>query len=820
MTGTLTTNTGGADAAGGFLITSDSCAHATLAAGASCVVHVTANTQLPGARTGHLTVSDGASDTVQSALSSTIATPGALTIAPTDQPFGTVVAGGQSSSFDFTIKNTGSSPTTGITTSVGGNNPSDFVVTADNCNGVTLAAQATCTVTIHFQPPSAAGAESGTLSATATTGGTAVATLEGTSVSGASLTFNPTSLAFGTVDAGATALLSDTVSNFGGVATGTLGASIGGTNPGDFAFSGCTGSALGPDGGNCSATVSFTPASRGARSASLDFTGIDGGASLALSGTGRDYVLLSLTQQLGTGGGTITSDDGVINCGTTCTDNVARTSATMDPIVTLTATPDGTSTFGGWGGACSGSSTTCAVTMSQAQNITFAFSKIQYTVTFKLQEFGPVSGVSAASNPTSNISCTGPCSTSATFNVNTPVTISASGTSGYLYSFAGDCAVASGPCSLTVTKNMSVTLTVSAYNYAFISYNSFNATTGISGADTFCQTAANNAHLPGTYKAFLSTSTQNANARYGTARGWVRLDGQAVMDTMMTTGNATTNALYYPINITERGTALTSVTNVITGSHEDGSLNHDGDYGSPGPAATCQDWTSLSQTYGDAAYQNVWVGYSNMIGGSWTVWGGTLCNIVSYASVYCLGTDLTRTLTITPPTPARHFFVSTAFLNSAGGLSAGDAECQLEAQNAGLSNYANYIAFLATNGASAASRLSADAGAGANWIRTDGIPIATSAANFLTGTIAAPPIAHANKTYPVEYGDSVWYGATSPTAAGTTGTTCQGWTSNNAGDHGAYATVSILDGSWGALAPTGGYTTPCNAQYRFYCIEP
>ncbi|TAN65983.1 MAG: RHS repeat protein [Methylobacter sp.] len=71
----------------------------------------------------------------------------------------------------------------------------------------------------------------------------------------------------------------------------------------------------------------------------------------------------------GSGTGTLTSSPAGIDCGATC-------SATFTPgsVVTLTAIPTTGSTFGGWFGACTGTATTCTVTLSQARSVNASFS--------------------------------------------------------------------------------------------------------------------------------------------------------------------------------------------------------------------------------------------------------------------------------------------------------------------------------------------------------------------------------------------------------------------------------------------------------------
>ncbi len=80
---------------------------------------------------------------------------------------------------------------------------------------------------------------------------------------------------------------------------------------------------------------------------------------------------LSLTKTGSASAGTITSVPAAIACGTGCT------SASGDFLdasqVVLTAAPVAGATFNGWGGACSGTATSCTVTMSGAQSVTASF---------------------------------------------------------------------------------------------------------------------------------------------------------------------------------------------------------------------------------------------------------------------------------------------------------------------------------------------------------------------------------------------------------------------------------------------------------------
>jgi hypothetical protein len=69
----------------------------------------------------------------------------------------------------------------------------------------------------------------------------------------------------------------------------------------------------------------------------------------------------------GTGSGTVTSTPAGIDCGSDCSE-----SFTYGTMVTLTATPDTSSTFSGWSGACSDKGD-CVVTMDTAKSVTATF---------------------------------------------------------------------------------------------------------------------------------------------------------------------------------------------------------------------------------------------------------------------------------------------------------------------------------------------------------------------------------------------------------------------------------------------------------------
>jgi len=156
----------------------------------------------------------------------------------------------------------------------------------------------------------------------------------------------------------------------------------------------------------------------------------------------------------GTGTGTVTSSPSGINCGATCQANFDYNTS-----VTLTAAAAGGSSFAGWSGACSGSSTQCTVTMSQGQNVTASFNVIPTEQTLTVNRAGSGTGT-VTSNP-SGINCGVTCSTG--FASNTVVTLTATATNPSTFTgWSGEGCTGTGTCQLTMSQARSVTATFTA----------------------------------------------------------------------------------------------------------------------------------------------------------------------------------------------------------------------------------------------------------------------------------------------------------------------------------------------------------------------
>jgi hypothetical protein len=179
----------------------------------------------------------------------------------------------------------------------------------------------------------------------------------------------------------------------------------------------------------------------------------------------------------GTGGGTVTApfygETGALNC--VITNGVAPPETCSKAYgwktqVLLTVTPDPGSTFTGWSGACSGTGTTCRLTMTQSRSVKASFGG-QGTPSFTLNISGSGTGsgtVSSQAGLSPAISCSitsgsaASVGCSATYLQGTAVTLTTVPAAGHTFDgWSGDCA-GTAPCSLTMNASHAAAAILSA----------------------------------------------------------------------------------------------------------------------------------------------------------------------------------------------------------------------------------------------------------------------------------------------------------------------------------------------------------------------
>lgn len=168
----------------------------------------------------------------------------------------------------------------------------------------------------------------------------------------------------------------------------------------------------------------------------------------------------------GNGVGTVTG--GGINCGATCTAAIADQAD-----VTLTATAASGSSFGGWSGACTGTTGPCVIKkMADAKAVTATFLGQQLTITK-----AGTGGGNVTTSP-EGLSCGAFCTA---FAEGTVVTLSAAATPDSTFSgWTGDCTGTT--CTVTMSAAKSVTATFA-----------FSAPIPLTGGGTYC-------YLPSEFK--------------------------------------------------------------------------------------------------------------------------------------------------------------------------------------------------------------------------------------------------------------------------------------------------------------------------------
>ena len=252
----------------------------TLNGGATATLNAVFAPTAGGSASGSVTITtDGFHSPVTITLTGTGAQPG-LSIAPASFAYGSVVDG-QTKSQTFTLTNTGSTPLTISQLAISGAGYSLSGLTTPS----TIAAGGSATFNAVFAPTTA-GSLPGkvTISSDAPASPSTVA-LTGTGAAGTvALAANPTSLAFGNVNAGATSSKSVTLTNGG---TGNVTISQVTVSAKDVSTSGVTTPVTLAPGQTQTMTVVFTPTAAETVAGNITVTNSQGTTTvLAVSGTG------------------------------------------------------------------------------------------------------------------------------------------------------------------------------------------------------------------------------------------------------------------------------------------------------------------------------------------------------------------------------------------------------------------------------------------------------------------------------------------------------------------------------------------------------
>lgn len=231
---------------------------------------------------------------------------------------------------------------------------------------------------------------------------------------------------------------------------------------------------------------------------------------------------------------------------------------------------------------------------------------------------------------------------------------------------------------------------ITVHNYVFVTstQEAPGNLMGLEGADAFCNAAAADAGLPGTYVAWLSTTEIPARERLGDAEGWANTAGQPFAESV---DALLAYDLVYPIRYDELGADAGSHS-AVTATTEDGELDTSVDSGD------CSGWTSTTGT--------VRHGRRSALGNTWTSSYQGSCS--APRRLYCFGVDDAVDVDYNFPTGNRQAFVADGLLPADAGLEGFDAQCRLEAEVAGLPNAELFQALVATSTLRAIDRFDLD----------------------------------------------------------------------------------------------------------------
>jgi hypothetical protein len=259
---------------------------ATLAANTSCTITVVFKPTSAATFNAMVSVADSATDSPQTAtLSGTgtaAATPTA-TLTPSTLSFGNETVNSTATAPSLTLSNTGDATLNISSITIGGANPSDFAQTS-TC-GATLAANASCSITVTFTPLSSAPFNATVSVADNASGSPQTTTLSGTGTTAAvaTATLAPNPLVFSSVSVSNYSIGTATLTNTGTAALSNIVPSLTGAGASAYSFypTGSCGNTLAV-GDSCTYVLHFSPGAAGGYAATL---------SVADSGSGSPQTI-------------------------------------------------------------------------------------------------------------------------------------------------------------------------------------------------------------------------------------------------------------------------------------------------------------------------------------------------------------------------------------------------------------------------------------------------------------------------------------------------------------------------------------------------
>lgn len=154
---------------------------------------------------------------------------------------------------------------------------------------------------------------------------------------------------------------------------------------------------------------------------------------------------------------------------------------------------------------------------------------------------------------------------------------------------------------------------------AFVTSQAYTAALGgLSGADDTCQMHAEDAGLPGTFVAWLSTTSIDAKDRLGNDGGWARTDGLPFATSISALLGG---GVLHPLWLDEWGNEVTIGTRVFTATFRGGAFQVESD---------CNAWSAITP---DSAV----TGQVDFSGNSWSNRGRNACQAA--LPLYCLQID-------------------------------------------------------------------------------------------------------------------------------------------------------------------------------------